>query len=324
MSTYPALQDKLMTLSQAVSRFVGDGAQVALGGFTINRNPMALAYEIARQKKRDLHLVCHSNGQALDLLVGAGCVARIEIAYGGNGRFAPTCVRFRKAVERGEVVVEDYSNYQMALRFLAGALSVPFVPTKSGLHTDLVRRSGFSEQYRAAHGLPPKKLAVIADPFGDGGDVVLLPALRPDVALMHAQYVGDDGTVRIKGLTFADLEQAKAAKAVVVTCEEIVPAAELRADADQNALPPFFIDAVVPAEARRVILRLAASSTITTRSTSTCTSRSPRTTAYRAWLQEWVFGVDDHDEYLAKVGGKQLARLAADPVRGYAIGLDRR
>jgi len=324
MSTYPALHDKLMTLSEAVSRFVGNGAQVALGGFTINRNPMALVYEIARQKKRDLHLVCHSNGQALDLLVGAGCVGRIEIAYGGNGRFAPTCVRFRKAVERGEVVVEDYSNYQMALRFLAGALSVPFVPTKSGLHTDLVRRSGFSEQYRAAHGLPPKKLAVIADPFDDGGDVVLLPALTPDVALMHAQYVGDDGTVRIKGLTFADLEQAKAAKAVVVTCEQIVPAAELRADADQNGLPPFFVDAVVPQKhgAHPTACRFFYDYDPQHLNEYKRVARDDQ--AYGGWLEQWVFGLGDHDEYLAKVGREQLARLAADPVRGYAVGLDRR
>jgi len=167
--------------------------------------------------------VAHSNGQALDTLVGAGCVSRIEVAYGGNGRFAPTCVRFRKAVERGEIAVEDYSNYQMALRFLAGALNVPFIPTKSGLHTDLVARQGFSAQYRAANGMPDQKLVVMPDPFdGADDDVVLLPALKPDLAVVHAQSVGDDGTVRIKGLTFADLEQAKAAAAVVVTCEEIV------------------------------------------------------------------------------------------------------
>ena len=71
---------------------------------------MALIYEIARRRITDLHLVAHSNGQALDVLVGAGCVRRLDIAYGGNGRFAPTCIRFRKAVERGEVLVEDYTN----------------------------------------------------------------------------------------------------------------------------------------------------------------------------------------------------------------------
>ena len=155
MSSSSDVAGKLMSSGDAVARFVSDGAQVAVGGFTINRNPMAFVYEIARRRMSDLHLVAHSNGQALDTLVGAGCVSRLEIAYGGNGRFAPTCVRFRKAVERGEIAVEDYSNYQMALRFLAGALNVPFIPTKSGLHTDLVARQGFSR--RVSRGQRPAR-----------------------------------------------------------------------------------------------------------------------------------------------------------------------
>jgi glutaconate CoA-transferase subunit A len=316
---------KLMTLDAAVERFVTDGAQVALGGFTINRNPMAVVHEIARRRVRDLHVVAHSNGQALDTLVGAGCVGRVEIAYGGNGRFAPTCVRFRKSVERGELVVEDYSNYQMALRFLAGALNVPFIPTKSGLHTDLVRRQGFTPAYRAAHGLPERKLVVMPDPFdGKNDDVVLLPALKPDVAVVHVQTVGDDGTVRIKGLTFADVEQAKAAKAVVVTCEEIVPARELRVDPDQNALPPFLVDAVVcaPYGAHPTACRYFYDYDPGFLNDYRRIARDDG--AYAAWLDEWVYGLSGHDEYVARLGEERLARLKADPVRGYAIGLDRR
>ena len=316
---------KLMSLGEAAERFVFDGAQVALGGFTINRNPMAFVYEMARRRARGLHLVAHSNGQALDTLVGAGCVSRIEVAYGGNGRFAPTCVRFRKAVERGEVAVEDYSNYQMALRFLAGALNVPFIPTKSGLHTDLVVRHGFSAEYRAAHGLPDKKLVVMPDPFdGESDDVVLLPALEPDLAVVHAQTVGDDGTVRIKGLTFADLEQAKAAKAVVVTCEEIVPAAELRVDPDQNALPPFLVDAVVlvPYGAHPTACRYFYDYDPAFLNDYRRVARDDE--AWAAFLDEWVYGPAGHDDYLARLDERQLARIKADPVRGYAIGLDRR
>ncbi len=321
----PDIGGKLMGLGEAVERFAHDGAQVALGGFTINRNPMAFVYEMARQRVRGLHIVAHSNGQALDTLVGAGCVSRIEVAYGGNGRFAPTCVRFRKAVERGEVTVEDYSNYQMALRFLAGALNVPFIPTRSGLHTDLVARQGFSAEYRAAHGLPDKKLVVMPDPFdGADDDVVLLPALKPDLAVVHAQTVGDDGTVRIKGLTFADLEQAKAAAAVVVTCEQIVPAADLRVDPDQNALPPFLVDAVVcvPHGAHPTACRYFYDYDPTFLNDYRRAARDDE--AWPAFLEEWVYGLAGHDDYLAKLGAEHLARIKADPVRGYAIGLDRR
>jgi glutaconate CoA-transferase, subunit A len=109
MSAYPGIEDKLMSLEEAVKRFVKDGSQIAIGGSTVVRNPMAVVYEIARQRVRDIHLVAHSNGQGLDVLIGAGCVKRLEIAYGGNGRSAPTCIRFKKAIQSGEIQFEDYS-----------------------------------------------------------------------------------------------------------------------------------------------------------------------------------------------------------------------
>ena len=212
MAEHNGLDGKLMTVGEAVERFVPDGCQIAVGGFTINRNPMAVAYEIARRRIKDLHLVAHSNGQALDVLVGAGCVSRLDIAYGGNGRFAPTCIRFRKAVERGELLVEDYTNNMMSLRFLAGALNVPFIPSKSGLGTDVVEKRASRPSCAARTASPARRSSSSTTPFGHEDDeVVLLPALTPDVSIIHAQQVSTDGTVRIKGLTFADLEQCKAA-----------------------------------------------------------------------------------------------------------------
>lgn len=330
----PEIRHKLMTPAEAVRRFVPDGAQISIGGFSINRNPMALVYEIARRRVRDLHLVAHSNGQGLDVLVGAGCVRRIEVAYGGNGRFAPTCIRFRKSVERGEVRIEDYSNYQMTLRFLAGALSVPFVPSRSGLETDLVHRSGFPAELRAelaaadeAEGrrprTPRKKLVVIPDPF-NGDDVILLPALTPDVTLIHVQHVGDDGTVRIKGLTFADLEQAKAADTVIVSCEEIVPRDWIRTDPDQNCLPGFLIDAIVPAPWGAHPTACHYFYDYDPGHLHMYTAAARDDGAWAAYLDEWVYGPPDHDAYLDKVGGDTLDRIRADSVLGYAPGLDRR
>ena len=136
-------QNKVMDLSTAIRRFVDVGAHISIGGFTINRNPMAAVYEIIRQRITGLHLYAHSNGQGVDELVGAGCVARLEIAYAGSGRFASTCIRFRKAVENRSLAVEDYSNYQMTLRFMAGAMGVPFLPTRSGLGTSIIDKWGF-------------------------------------------------------------------------------------------------------------------------------------------------------------------------------------
>jgi len=325
MPDYPDIREKMMSLQEAVQRFIKNGSQIALGGFTVSRNPMAVAYEIIRQEIKDLHIVCHSQGQSFDILVGAGCVKRVELAYGANGRFAPTCIRFRKAVERGEVEVEDYSNNQMSLRFLAGSLSIPFIPSKSGFETDLLRKQGFAAETRKQRKVANKKFTEMADPFdGNGGKVVLLPALQPDVALVHAQYVGDDGTVRIKGLTFADIEQAKSADAVIVTCEEIVPKSFIRMDPDQNALPSFLIDAIVrvPYGAHPTACRLFYDYDAKHLNMYKHLARDD--VGFRKYLDEWVLGVSNHDEYLDKIGGSGLMTIKANPVIGYTPGLDRR
>jgi glutaconate CoA-transferase subunit A len=325
MKQIKGLEEKLMTPAEAVGRFIHDGSQIALGGFTITRNPMAVIHEIIRQKIRDLHLVCHSHGQGLDLLIGAGCVGRLEIAYAGNGRFAPTCIRFRKAVERGDIAFEDYSNYQMSLRFLAGALGIPFIPTKSGLGTDLLRKEGFSREVRAGRKTAVKKYVLFQNPFEEKDDpVVLLPALTPDVALLHAQQVGEDGTVRIRGLTFADIEQAKSADAVIVTCEEIVPRADIRSDPDRNSLPPFLVDAVVPLSFGAHPTACPFFYDYDAAHLNRYRKMAEDDRLFDRYLAEWVYGVRDHGEYLDRIGETGLAEIRADSVLGYRKGLERR
>lgn len=314
-----------MTLKEAVARFIKDGCQLAIGGFTVSRNPMALSYEITRQHIKNIHLVCHSNGQALDVLIGAGCVKRLEIAYGGNGRYAPTCIRFKNAVEKGEIEVEDYSNYQMSLRFFAGALGIPFMATKSGLGTDIVNLEGFSKETRKERKVAKKKLVIAQNPFNEDDDkIVLLPALNPDVALIHAQYVGDDGTVRIKGLTFADIEQAKSADIVIVTCEEIVPATFIRTDPDQNSLPPFFVDAIVKIPYGAHPTSCYGFYDYDPKHLNIFKKAAKDDDLFRQYLDEWVYSISSHDEYLDKIGISTLLRIKANPVLGYAPGLDRR
>jgi len=325
MNSYPEIADKLMSLEEAVRRFIKDGSQIALGGFTVTRNPMALVYEIVRQRARDIHLVCHSNGQALDVLIGAGCVKRLEIAYGGNGRYAPTCIRFKKAIERNEIEFEDYSNYQMSLRFLAGALSMPFIPTKSGLGSDVLNEEGFSREVRNEPKVANKKYALIQNPFhGEKDDVILLPALTPDVTILHAQYVGEDGTVRIKGLTFADVEQAKAADVVIVTCEEIVPRSFIRLDPDQNTLPPFFVDAIVKVPYGAHPTGCYGFYDYDPKHLNLYKKTAEDDKLFQEYLDEWVYGIKSHEEYLEKVGKDMLLTIKADPTLGYAPGLDRK
>jgi phosphonate C-P lyase system protein PhnG len=220
MNTEP---NKRMSLKEAIARFVPDGAHLSIGGFTINRNPMAAVYEINRQQKRRLHLYAHSNGQGVDELIGAGCVDAIEIAYAGSGRFAPTCIRFRKAVESGCLKVEDYSNYQMTLRFMAGAMGVPFLPTRSSLGSDIVTRWGFSKSQRQAEPLIPDlgEIAVIENRTG----LVMLPMrdtaqgthFHLGEVLMSEARISSDGDEAFGMRRGRDLEAAMA-MAIVDAC----------------------------------------------------------------------------------------------------------
>ncbi len=319
------MTDKIMTASQAVERFVEDGDQIALGGFTVNRNPMVLTREIIRQRKRALYLVVHSHGQAMELLIGAGCVQRVELAYGGVARFAPTGYRFKKAFLEKRIEVEDYSNYQMTLRFMAGAMGLPFVATTSGLSSDIVRLSGFPPESRGRGKVPAHKLKVIDNPLDDGGgQVVILPPLNPDVALIHVQYAGDDGTCRIDGLTFADIEQAKAAKKVIVSCEEIVPRAFIRQNPDQNCLAPFLVDALVQAPFGAHPTACHKFYDYDPMHLNMFKKMAPDDDRFQTYLEEWVYPFDSQEAYLAKVGIRDLLKIRANPALGYAPGLDRR
>jgi len=317
-----------MALPEAISRYVSEGCHLSLGGFTINRNPMAAVYEIIRQEIKGLHVYAHSNGQGVDELVGAGCVAKLEIAYAGSGRFAPTCVRFRKAVEKGSLTVEDYSNYQMTLRFLAGAMGIPFMPTRSSLGTSIVDKWGFTKPMRESDPkLPDKKLIVTDNPFGGWGDaprLVLVPAINPDITVIHVQKADRQGTCRIEGLTFADVEQVKASRKVIITCEELVETDRLREKPDQNQIPFFCVDAVVS-------IPFGAYPTACFRHydydpvyLNNYREAAQDETRYQTYLNDFVLGVKHQDELLDRVGRERIEKIKADPRTGYAVGLDRR
>ena len=318
---------KVMHLSQAIERFVLDSSHISIGGFTINRNPMAAVYELIRQKKRDLHLYAHSNGQGVDELVGGGVISRLEIAYGGSGRFASTCIRFKKAVQEGTIAVEDYSNFQMTLRFLAGALGVPFLPTRSGMGSDILARWGFSQETRSSNPkMPDKKALVIDNPFGDWAEtakVVLVPAIQPDVSIIHAQKAATDGTVRINGLPFADVEQAKAAEHVIVTCEELVAPDDLRDNADLNTLPPFCVDAVCHVPLGAYPTACYGYYDYDPAYLKNYAAFAHEDDAFHNYMDKYIFGIESHERFLALIDPEQLKKIKADPRTGYAPNLDR-
>jgi glutaconate CoA-transferase subunit A len=316
------MKDKVMRPEEAIKGFVHDGDHISLGGFTIVRNPMGLVHEIIRQGIRDLHVYVHSQGQAFDLLIGAGCVRAMEFAYGGTARFSPSGgINFRKAIEEGRVRFEDYTNHQMVLRFLAGAMGVPFLPLKGVLETDVVKKWGFDETFRHQNPrIPSKKLATIKNPFAEPGneqELIVVPAIQPDVTLLHVQKADSEGTCRIEGLTFADVEQAKAASHVIVSCEELVSRKQMRKDPDRNQLPFFIVDAVIP-------LRYGAHPTA-------CNGyydydddhlmlygkMASTDNGFRAYIDTYVTGVASHTEYINRIGEERLQSLHADPTLGY-------
>jgi len=320
--------NKITSLKNAIETHVKDGCHLSIGGFTINRNPMAAVYEIIRQKIKDIHLYAHSNGQGVDELVGAGAVKNLEIAYGGSGKFASTCIRFRKAVEEKKINVEDYSNYQMTLRFLAGSMGIPFLPTRSSMGTDIVNIWGFSPEVRKENSrLPDDKLIEIENPFGkwcDTKKLVLVPAINPDVTIIHVQRADYRGNCSIDGLTFADVEQAKAANTLIITCEELIDDDYLKNQPDRNQIPFIHTDNVIhipygayPTACFRyydydpVYLKEYA-------------RIAKDDTQYRSYLEDTIFKAQNHSDLLDSVGRKRLEMISADENRGYAKNLDRR
>lgn len=229
------LGSKVMTAQEAVEKFVFDNAIVGLGGQSIGRNSMALAHEIVRQGQKDLTIVGCNLALSMDILVGSGQVKRTESGTGNLERFG-SVFRWRKAIEEGRLVAEDYSHLAMASRFMAGALGIPFMPTKSLLGTDIVnkKRDGIF-----------KPLEVIDNPWNKGEPVVLLPACVPDVALIHVQKADEVGNLIVEGFTTHEVEMARAAKVVIASCEEIISSDYVRMDPDRTTIPYIFVDAVV-------------------------------------------------------------------------------
>lgn len=321
--------EKVMTLAAAVQEFVPDGALISFGGFSATQCPMAAVHEIIRQGVQDLHVAACSNGQAVDELIGGGSVSRLEIAYGGNGRFAPTCYHFRRYAEQGKLRVEDYSNYQMTLRFMAGAMGVPFLPTYAALGTDIINKWGFDAAYREQDSrLPRHKVVLLDNPFNRTDRVdrlVLVPALQPDVTIIHAQQADAAGNVHLQGLMYADVEQAKASRHVIVTCEELVAADVLRQDPERNQIAGFQVSAVVEVPWGAYPTAVPGYYDYDPWFLHTFYPQVAKDdAAWQDYLARYVHGVKDRPEFLALVGLERLEGLQAVAPYGYNPALQRR
>ena len=321
-------ETKIISLSQAIRRYVTNNCHISIGGFTVSRNPMAAVHEIIRQKIRGLHIYAHSNGQGLDELIGAGCIDRVEIAYSGNGRFAPTCICFKRHIIENKLRVEDYSNFHMALRFLAGAMGVPFLPTYSALGTDIIEKWGFDPALRRSDKkIANKKLIVIADPFSEADPkekIVLVPAIHPDVTILHAQTADATGTTRIDGLTFSDMDQAKAAQHVIVTCEKIAPPGVLNQAPQNNQLPSFCVDAVVHVPFGAYPTACYGQYDYDVQFLNWYKEIAADQPGFDAFIKDYILSTKDHSQVVEKACGPRLSQIIADPATGYSDKVKRK
>ncbi len=229
-----ALTDKLSTVAEAVARLVGDGDYLAIGGFGGDRLPTAVVHEIVRQGKQNLSFAGHTATHDFQVLcagnlTGRGkTLARVEIAYVIGLEARGLSAHARRVLESGDVKFTEWTNYTLALRFKAAAMGVPFLPARSMLGTDTFRHSG---------------ARAIACPF-TGERLLAVPALYPDVAAIHVHEADRYGNCRIRGTTVADLDLARAAKKLIITCERLIPNDEVRRDPSRTVIPFFCVDAV--------------------------------------------------------------------------------
>jgi len=223
------LQSKLTTVHDAIERFVRDGAYIAVGGFGTNRIPTALLHEVVRQGRRHLGLSGHTSTHDFQILAAGGCLDRCDVAYVVGLEARGLSKAARRLFETGQLEVTEWTNAALAWRYRAAAMGIPFIPARVMLGTDTFAKSAAKS---------------IVCPF-TGTTLVALPALFPDVALIHVHRADAYGNCQIDGITVADEDLAKAAKTVIVTCERLVPTDQIREHPDRTKIPYYLVDAVI-------------------------------------------------------------------------------
>jgi glutaconate CoA-transferase subunit A len=294
-----AMTDKVMTVAEAVARFVADGDYLASGGFGGDRIATAALHEIVRQKRQNLSFAGHTATHDFQILcagnlTGRGrLLAKVDAAYIVGLEARGLSPHARRVIESGDVQLCEWSNYTLAVRFRAAAMGVPFLPVRTLLGTDTFRLSA---------------ARTVTCPF-TGQTLAAIPALWPDVAVIHVHEADRFGNARIRGTSVADVDLARAARKLILTCERLIPESEIRRDPTQTAIPYFCVDAVceVPYGSYPGNMPYEYFSDEDHLRLWLQVERDPQ--AHLAFLEKYVFGVRDFSEYLQLCGG--LPRLQA-------------
>ncbi len=297
---------KLASLSEAV-RSIPAGSHVALSGFAIARCTIAFAHEVIRQGIKGLTLSQCLGGMDTDLLVGAGAVDRLIYGGGSLDRFGRLAL-VNAGIENGSLHAELYSSLSITFRFLAGSLGLPFIPIRSLVGSDVLSQL----EDRAG-----SDIAFVDDPFSGDRWLALKP-LIPDVAIVQVQTADEDGNCIILGPKWDNTELVKASKRTIVIAEHIVPGDVIRRQPELCAIPDLLVSHVVD-------LPFSAHPTSVYREYDYDAEEIQRYVEaqktqqkFRDYLDKYVYGVNDHWEYLNMVGGlRRLNTLRADPILGY-------
>ena len=283
-----ALTDKRMSLREAISRFVGDGNVIAFGGFGHIRVSMAAIYEIIRQRRRDLLMVAKTGAHDSDLLICAGCVTLIEVSYAFGHEMRGLSPGSRRAVESGRCkVVAEMTNAAHQWRFLAAMMGVPFMPTRNLLGTDTFKHSSAK---------------VAEDPFS-GKLLCLVPAIYPDVAIIHVPRCDQYGNSQIDGPVVQDFELSRAARRIIVTAEEIVSEDLIRDVPYRTVIPFYVVDAVVEVPYGCHPCEMPYLYFFDEEHIAEWLDLSKSDEGVQEYLNRYIYGVTDFEDYLDLVGG---------------------
>jgi glutaconate CoA-transferase subunit A len=223
-----AMVNKVMTVSEAVGKYIHDGDYLAIGGFGANRIPTAVCHEIVRERMKNLAFAGHTSTHDFQILAAGEVFNRCDIAYiiGLEARgLSPAARRY---MESGKVEICEWTNYAMACRLKAASMGVSFVPARNILGTDTFKHSA----------------AKVAECPFTGEKYALYPALWPDVSAIHVHESDIYGNCRIKGISVADLELARASKRLIITTERLVPNEQIRSNPTATSIPYYLVDAV--------------------------------------------------------------------------------
>jgi glutaconate CoA-transferase subunit A len=302
------VSNKLLTMSEAIERFVPDGSSVAIGLALEPMIPFAAGHELIRQGRRHLTVIGPISDILFDELLGAGSVDRVIAAWVGNVSEG-LGYNYRRAVEKAEphaITVEDHSNLSIGLALLAGALGIPYIPMLSLQGSDISRNHPH---------LRPEPSPL------DGSPHLLVSALCPDVAIIHVQRADAEGRAHVWGGLGICEEAALASKGVIYTAEEIVPPEILLSDPNRVLAPSFKTLAVVHAPGGAHPSPVPGYYNRDHKAYAEYHQRSRTAEEFALWQQEWIGALPDREAYLEHLGAQRWSDLGIAEHR-YAAPVD--